>query len=107
MNNHIELARLQADFGPDESAELLAMFCDNAGLELDKMKVAVANQNRERLIHNARGLRGVCQSCYVTIMSATCADIEAAGQEANWSEASKLIERLAEEFQTLKTTLAR
>jgi HPt (histidine-containing phosphotransfer) domain-containing protein len=107
VSNDIELAKLEAEFGSVESAELVEMFCQNAGLELDKMRIAVADQNRERLIHNARGLRGVCQSCYVVAMGLTCGEIEEAGKSSNWSEASKLIERLANEFSVLKASLAK
>ncbi|GEM_PF-717078 len=93
----ILLESLQNDFG-NESDELIALFCQGAGIELDKLKVAVAAQNRERLLHNARGLRAVCESVYVGDMAKTCAAIEQVGINCQWSEVNALIERLESQF---------
>ncbi len=93
----ISLENLQDDFGCDTD-ELIALFCEGAGVELEKVKAAAQAEDRERLLHNARGLRAVCESVYVGDMGKTCSEIEQAGVNSQWSQVNTLIERLEAEF---------
>ncbi len=93
----ISLENLENDFGC-ETDELIALFCDGASVELEKVKAAAEAENLERLLHNARGLRAVCESVYVRDMGKTCSEIEQAGTNSQWSQVKVLIERLEAEF---------
>jgi len=93
----IAMNSLQNDFG-SESAELIELFCQGAGVELEKLKVAAADQNREKLLHNARGLRAVCESVYVGDMGRTCSEIEQAGANLDWPKIESLLEKLEAQF---------
>lgn len=101
VSTPIAINNLQNDFGSD-SDELIELFCQGVGVELNKIKVAAAEENRERLLHNARGLRGVCESVYVHDMGQTCSEIEQAGSDLEWIKVKGLIEKLEAEFKLVQ-----
>lgn len=93
--------RLMQEFGEEQSAQILDLFCGGVGLELTKLKESTAAQNLPRLLHNSRGLRAVCQSMFVSDMEQTCLEIEAAGERLDWLLVESLVARLQGQFDTL------
>ncbi|MFA7335366.1 MAG: hypothetical protein WC028_01175 [Candidatus Obscuribacterales bacterium] len=93
--------RLMEEFGLEQSAQILDLFCSGVGLELTKMKESTATENQPRLLHNSRGLRAVCQSVFVADMEQTCLEIEAAGERLDWPLVEGLVARLQGQFDSL------
>ncbi|MFA6210264.1 MAG: Hpt domain-containing protein [Candidatus Obscuribacterales bacterium] len=91
---------LTQEFGEEQAAQILELFCGSGGVELSKVRQSADNQDQRRLLHNSRGLRGVCQSVFVDDMAQTCLEIEkAAGNTSpDWSSVAQLVTRLEGEF---------
>lgn len=88
------------EFGEEQAGQILELFCVSGGVELGKVRQSADNQDQRRLLHNSRGLRGVCQSVFVTDMEQTCLEIETAAEHTSpdWSLVAQLVTRLEVEF---------
>ena len=94
--------RLSDEFGEEQSVLILDLFCSSVGIELNKVRQSAEAQNQRRLLHNSRGLRGVCQSVFVDDMAQTCQHIESAAGLLDWPLVTVLVARLEGEFESLR-----
>ncbi len=94
--------RLNNEFGEVQSAQILDLFCNTVGVELDKVRNSAEAENQRKLMHNSRGLRSVCQSVFVYEMALTCSEIEAAAEKLDWALIDKLLARLDSEFESVR-----
>jgi HPt (histidine-containing phosphotransfer) domain-containing protein len=99
------LRSLQEEGEPDLLAELAGMFLDDAALQLEGLREAIAEADAKKVRGISHALKGSSGNMGATRVSEVCAELEVAGESGDLAAAPGLLERLEEELSLARPAL--
>ena len=100
-----ELRALQNSGSPGFLVELIELFLREAATHVSTLRESLDRRDARTFERSAHTLKGSCGNLGAQAMSRICADLQAAGQDADWDRAAALLTGLEQEFRTVRIEL--
>ena len=101
----IEDLRALQSGSPGFLVELIDLFLKEAAVLLAKLQTALGTRDAGAFERAAHTLKGSCGNLGAQAMSRLCAELQTAGQAADWKRASELVSKVLAEFRLVQSEL--
>lgn len=103
----LDRSRINADFGDDEEIlfELKELFLDHSPVLVDEINHNITDQDMDRLLGNARSLKGACATYGASRMALVCQMLIDAVEKNELDKIGVLADILQQEFEAVRSAM--